>query len=261
MRNSKGSTAGQWIWGEHSLEACFQTCPERVLEVVVSDAAEMALRKRLQNLAQDAGLSIKTQKKLPSFLEEKRTQGCAARLKNFPLLSFEDHEKELTAAWREARGQWVVLDALQDPRNFGAVLRSAAAFGVRGVFVGRKDQSPLTGVVAQASAGQMFRVPIYQVASLRKIAERAREAGVEILALESSGEDVGRVFGGRSAEKSASMRAWMWLLGSEGSGLQPGLEKLATRPVAIPMQSEVESLNASVAAGLAFFMGYLSLRD
>jgi len=164
-------------------------------------------------------------------------------------VDFRDFEEEFQAGLAEGRGQWAILDSLQDPRNYGAVLRSAAAFGVKAVIVGRKDQSPLTGVVAQASAGQSFRVKSVSANNLGQIVKIARDAGAHVLALDGSGKSLRDWFAAKP------QGAIVWVLGSEGEGVRSKLLENATQVLRLPMAAGVESLNASVAASLAFYEG------
>ncbi|MBS1983343.1 MAG: RNA methyltransferase [Bdellovibrionales bacterium] len=239
----------EWIWGLHSVEGALKHCPELVAEIVCDDTLADAHERQLAPLLKQSGLKIQRQKKLPASLSEKRTQGLAAMLKHFPITLFKDFEDEFVAGLREP-GQWAVLDSLQDPRNYGAVLRSAAAFGVRAVITGQRDQSPLTGVVAQASAGTVFHVRIVQAQNLSRVLERAKLEGAHIFALDADGKALPEKI------KATQGHARVWVLGSEGEGVRPGLKAQVTETIRIPMEAGVESLNASVAASLAFFSAY-----
>lgn len=246
--------SGEWIWGLHSVEACLENYPELILELLHDSEMEAGPREKLRSIAKDLGVALKEQKKLPGTLADKRTQGIVARIKSFPLEDYKDFEDDFVAGLEEGGKQYAVLDSLQDPRNYGAIVRSAAAFGISAVIVGRRDQCPPTGIVAQASAGNFFRVRNVAATNLSRVLERARDVAgdVQVLALDAKGKDL------RQLASQRAGRSWVWVLGSEGSGLRPGLLSQVTEVVAIPMEPKVESLNASVAGSLAFFTGYSS---
>lgn len=230
-----------WIWGLHSVEAALEQCPELCAELILEPfkgRPDLAHQK-ISQLAKDAGLRVSLASP-PRSLSEHRTQGVACRIRNFPSFSLSDLEPS------DMTGVWALLDRVQDPRNFGAILRSAAAFGLRGVFIGDKEQSPLTGVVAQSSAGNLFRVPIFECGNLNKAVELFTESHAQILGLHMEGTSMDKL-------SLDSTRPVLWILGSEGTGLREGLVKRCTLMAKIPMAPSVESLNVSAAASIAFY--------
>jgi 23S rRNA (guanosine2251-2'-O)-methyltransferase len=242
-----------WAWGLHSFEAALECHPEIFLEIQVEEEAAADVRARVESLAKAQGLRLKTVRRLPGFLAEKRTQGVAFKIQNFPQERYADFEEEFLAALREPAAhsrQWAVLDSLQDPRNYGAILRSAAAFGIEAVITGTRDQCPLTGVVAQASAGNAFRLRNVEAPNLSRVLERVQTEAGNIWALEAGGRGLPQLLG------SGEPRPIVWIVGSEGEGIRSGLLKYVTEKVSIPMEPGVESLNASVAASLAFYGVY-----
>ena len=251
MKNE--TPADLWIWGFHAVSAALECHPEIVLEVQLeADSLASAEAKALLELLKQTGLKPKSVPRLPKFLADKRTQAVAAKLKSF-------HESHLAAYWAELEKlclsgtprQWILLDSLQDPRNFGALMRSAAAFGVAAVFIKDRHQCPPTGVVAQASAGNLFRVPLVECASFNKVIDLFHEHGAVILGLEAGAAPM------REALKPLGQgtRHLVWVLGGEAKGIRPGLRERCTGLGQIPMVAGVESLNASTAAGIALFCG------
>lgn len=239
-----------WIWGHHSVEGALDACPELVLEVLCERGGLQALPKKLQSLIRESGVPARELGSLPKVNPEGRTQGVVAKLKRFPIVfwnRFEDDFRERLKGPKPT--QWAILDRIQDPRNYGAVLRSAAAFGVQGVFVTNREQSPLTGVVAAASAGNLFRVPVVEVPNLKHAIDAAVAEFAEILGLDMAATSL------EDGLAKAKDRSVVWVLGSEGSGLRPGLAEACTQIVSIPMLPGVESLNASAAATVAFYVG------
>lgn len=239
-----------WIWGHHSIEAALQACPELVLEVQYEPKAEKDFRAKIAPHVQ--GQAIKKVPHLPRSLNDKRHQGMVALLKKFPLQDFRDAAPQIAQALAMAKGgQLVFLDGVQDPRNYGAILRSAGAFGAMAVFTGTRDQCPLTGVVAQASAGNLFRTRNVQVRQPRELWDWVEEQGYLICALDGSGQDMEKFFK-QQAQRSPEQPI-LWLVGAEGEGLNSRLLERAGQVLRIPMQAGVESLNVAVAASIAFY--------
>ncbi len=241
------SVEGEWIWGLHSVELCLEFHPELILQIFCSP---QSLAPSVRERAGSIGLKVQESTRPPVPVQDKRHQGVWAELKHFPKLWWKNFDASVSVE----RGQWVFLDRIQDPRNFGAILRSCAAFGVQAVFVRDRHQAPLTGTVAQSSAGQMFRVPIVEVQSMEAFWKWVENWFVTPLALELGAAPPSEVL-----PKLGSGRI-LWLLGSEGSGLSEGLRSHAQIGVSLPMAAGVESLNASVAASLALYEGATRLR-
>ena len=235
-----------WIWGWHSVLACAEEFPELILEIQAEQDSRAELEKKFSKL----NLKVKWVTTLPKLLADKRTQGVAALLKMFPFRFFQDFQDEFLEKLSKGGTQWALLDRIEDPRNFGAILRSAAAFGVSGVFVGQRNQAALSGVVAQASAGNLFRVPVIICNNLNRVFEVTKnlETPPNFAALDVDGLDLSQVIAKTGASESR-----VWVLGSEGRGLRDGLFDRCHERIKIPMCEGVESLNVSVAGAIAFY--------
>lgn len=241
------SSLENWIWGDHSVKACFECAPDQLLEIFIEKSAHGRLWKFFESLE---GLNASIVEKLPRFLSERRTQGVAAKIKHFPVQPVEKFY-EITS---DELQQVVVLDRIQDPQNFGAILRSAAALGAKNVFIGSREQCPVNGTVAQVSAGNLFRLNIYICHNIAKTCENLSNKGFQLLALESGGIPI------EEAAKTLSESSVAWILGAEEDGIQSAILKLAHQKVGIPMIKGVESLNVSNSAAIALYEGLRSLK-
>ena len=246
MKNTVAGKDSAWVWGVHSLEAILESQPEIILELYLEKDSPAA--ERLGEQIDALGLKI-SGASIPKLLDDKRTQGVAARLRYFPTILWKSFLPTLSEALDAGASQWVLLDEIQDPRNFGAIVRSAAAFGVKGIFVASKNQAPVTGVVAQASAGTVFKIPIIVASNLRQVMEYFVEAKVPTCGLQMDGQSVDSFF---ELKKPQHL---LWVLGSEGEGLSPKVSELCTVSLGIPMDNGVESLNVSAAASVVFYLG------
>lgn len=246
-KKEKAAVLEDWIWGEHSIETLAETNPENLLEIFVENTAAEKIGRLMQKLA---GLKVSRVERLPKFLSEKRTQGIAAKIRTFPVL----HENEFFDGEIPESLQVVVLDRIQDPQNFGAILRSAAALGAKTVFIGRREQSPVNGTVALVSAGNLFRVNIYTASNLSRTCERLKNLGFAVYGLEMKGTQIGDALAQSTATKIA------WVLGAEEDGIQSSVRKSLTESIGIPMAPGVESLNVSNSAAIALYEGFKKLK-
>lgn len=237
----------EWIWGRHSVEAALEVCPEWVLELLVEIESE-SQHQDLINVCKDQGISHLRASKLPSSLKERRTQGIAAKIRRFPFHYFNHYRESLESMVAE-NAVIAVLDRVQDPQNYGAILRSAAGLGVKAVLVGQKHQCPLTGAVAQASAGASFRLPIVLCPSLGSAVAALKEKGAMVYSLDMNGDDIGSL----DLRRSQRSKTIVWLLGSEGQGVREDLQSKADKVCRIPIGAGLESLNVSATAAIAFF--------
>lgn len=139
----------------------------------------------------------------------------------------------------------LVLDRIENPRNFGALMRTAVAAGVSGVIISARRMAPLSAVMIKASAGTATRAPIARSEDLASALEQLKERGYWVL--------------GAAAEADATAWDVDWkrpialVIGSETEGLEHRIAQACDTLVSIPMPGDVESLNVSVAAGILLF--------
>jgi 23S rRNA (guanosine2251-2'-O)-methyltransferase len=138
----------------------------------------------------------------------------------------------------------VALDGVTDPRNLGAVIRSAAAFGAHGVIVPERRAAGVTAVAWRTSAGTAARVPVAQVTNLVRALKDAKQAGLFVVGLDADGDVT-------LDDLEAAVDPLVVVLGAEGRGLSRLVSETCDLTVSIPMSGDAESLNASVAAGVA----------
>jgi 23S rRNA (guanosine2251-2'-O)-methyltransferase len=139
----------------------------------------------------------------------------------------------------------VALDRVQDPQNFGAVVRSAVATGDAAVVWGEHASAPLTPATFRASAGAIEHAALCRVAALKDALQSAQESGAQVIGLASQGEKLLSELDLRGPT--------VIVLGSEGSGLQPAVRRCCTQLAAVVRPRILDSLNASVAAAIALY--------
>lgn len=169
------------------------------------------------------------------------SQGIVLAIKPFQYTSYEEilhHAKQ--------PGLLVACDGVTDPRNLGAIVRSAGAFGVDGVIIAERRAASMTASAWKSSAGAAARVKIGQVTNLNKAIEAAKESGYFIVGLDGEGDVT-------VSEMKIATEPIMIIVGSEGKGLSRLVRENCDLIASIPMRATTESLNASVATSIALF--------
>jgi 23S rRNA (guanosine2251-2'-O)-methyltransferase len=240
------STEAEWVAGRNSVvEALRAGIP--VTGVYVAEGAERdgRLREAFQ-LAADAGVSLL---EVPRGELDRMTggavhQGLAARI---PSYDYAHPDDLLDAA--KARGEKpliVALDSVTDPRNLGAVIRSAAGFGAHGVLVPERRAAGMTAAAWKSSAGAAARIPVAQAVNLVRQLKAYQDAGCMVVGLAADG-DVSL------PDLDLADGPLVVVVGSEGKGLSRLVAETCDQLVSIPMASSMESLNAGVAASIALY--------
>jgi len=160
-----------------------------------------------------------------------------------PPFAYEIFDDLVAAALEQSAPLLVALDGVTDPRNLGAVIRSAAAFGAHGVFLPERRSAGITATAWRTSAGAAARVPVSQVTNLTRALKACQKAGFVVIGLDADGET-------DLYDLEAAVGPLVVVVGSEGRGMSRLVGETCDMRVSIPMVSTVESLNASVAAAV-----------
>jgi 23S rRNA (guanosine2251-2'-O)-methyltransferase len=232
------------IFGVNPVLEQLRSSPEQVFEVMVvagregmrlNSIVEEARRRRLPLHQVDAH-------KLDLLTGGGLHQGVAASVAPFSYLSFADLLPALKSATRE---RVLILDGLTDPRNFGALLRCAEGAGVHHVIIPKDRSVGVTPVVVKTSAGAAGYLKIYRVSNLSRTVQDLKEAGLWIAGLAAGAPE--SIYDRNYPEKMAIV------LGSEGRGLRPLIQRGCDFLVSIPMLGRVDSLNVAVAGGIFLY--------
>ena len=172
-------------------------------------------------------------------------QGIAAKLNAYEYadpMSFLNDAKEL-----DQPALIVMLDGITDPRNLGAIIRSASGFGAHGVVIPERRAAHITAAAWKTSAGAAARVPVARVTNLTRQLKAYQDAGLMVVGLAADGT----VELPRSEMVDGPV---VVVIGSEGKGLSRLVGETCDELVSIPMSTGLESLNAGVAAGIALYV-------
>ncbi len=141
----------------------------------------------------------------------------------------------------------VALDGITDPRNLGAIVRSAAAFGAHGVVVPERRAAGMTAAAWKTSAGAAARVPVARATNLNRALKAYADAGCMVIGLAAGGDSVDDI------DPDIAAGPVVVVVGSEGEGMGRLVAQTCDLTVGIPMTSDTESLNAGVAAGVTLY--------
>lgn len=157
-------------------------------------------------------------------------------------------EKSLRNLAGPLHGRYVLLDALQDPGNVGTILRTAAAAGVRGVFLTEGCADPYAEKAVRSSMGSILRVPVYENLSLNDVKWLHEKMGLSLIGTALAGASPYR-----EMEEAGDA---VFVFGNEGNGVREEILSLCSWKLFIPMANAVESLNVSASAAVILFHFY-----
>jgi 23S rRNA (guanosine2251-2'-O)-methyltransferase len=232
-----------WIVGINPVEGALANDPSRVRELLVEQGAHNPRVTELVNEAKRLGVRVHARPRamLDKVSGHARHQGIAA---NYEVPAAKS-EHDLAGLLDADDTLFLVLDGVTDPHNLGACLRSAAAAGATAVIVPKDRAVGITPVVRRASAGAVDRVPLIEVTNLARTLREMKDAGVWLTGLAGEGQttlyDVD--LRGRTA----------FVMGGEGEGMRRLTREACDHLARIPMPGTMESLNVSVATGIALF--------
>lgn len=178
-----------------------------------------------------------------SRFSEKNHQGAVARIGAIKTVEMEPLIEGIMQ--NNKNPLFLLLDGITDVRNFGAILRSAAASGIDAVFIPSSGSAPLNGDTIKTSAGGAFKVPISKVNHLKDVLFYLKAQEVSILALT---EKASQTIYLQDLKGPTAL-----IFGSEDIGISSGVLKLADIKAKIPIVNEIDSLNVSVACGIIFY--------
>jgi 23S rRNA (guanosine2251-2'-O)-methyltransferase len=267
-----GSHQRCWLWGRHLVTETLRAGRWPLFELRLSDRLPADELYQARALADQCGVPplVQPHGELTRLSRSSEHQGYLAKMPAFP---YDDVDALLAgppgsgrssppsaastdasapdAAARRSRtlprGEplYLMLDGIQDPYNFGAVLRSADGLGVDAVFVGTAGQSEVTSLVARASAGAINHVPLARTSDLPSLVDRLSAAGISTVAASHAADT--DVF---ACNLSGPV---LIIIGNEGSGVRPEILARCDQQIRIPQFGQVSSLNAAVSAGIILY--------
>ena len=231
------------VYGRHACLEALRVRPDVIKKAYLIEGAKDAELEAAVLKAKLSPLSF-TERKLPRGVPPGAVhQGIVLVMDSSKLLrDYDEFMKSLVVTNDTAL---VVFGEVQDPHNVGAVIRSAAAFGVAGVIIPEHRQAPVTGTVIKVSAGMAFRVPLISVGNVNQTLRDLKERGFWAYGLEGEAK--------QSIHTETFEKPSIFILGNEATGIREKTLDLCDIPLRIPMHPDAESLNASASAAVALY--------
>jgi 23S rRNA (guanosine2251-2'-O)-methyltransferase len=245
-RKRAGTSDAEWVAGRNSVvEALRAGIPVTGLYVAEGTDRDGRVREAFKYAA-DRGLSLLevTRNELDKMTSGAVHQGLAARI---PAYEYAHPDDLLARAAEQGEPALIVaLDSVTDPRNLGAVVRSAAGFGAHGVLIPERRAAGMTAAAWKTSAGAAARIPVAQAVNLVRQLKAYQEAGCMVVGLAADGDVA-------LPDLDLADGPLVVVVGSEGAGLSRLVAETCDQLVSIPMANQVESLNAGVAASVTLY--------
>ena len=237
----RGSGGGLWLYGLHPVEAALRNPQRRLRRLLLTEEAEATLTQRLgtRNGTPWPLAVERTDRARLDALVGRDAVHQGAALQADPLAS-----PTLEAALQRP-GPVLVLDQVSDPRNVGAILRSASAFGAAAVVVQDRNAPEETGALAKAASGALETMPLLRAVNLSRTLVALKAAGLWVVGLDAGG---GVLVGDAFRERRVAL-----VLGAEGEGLRRLTRETCDEIAGLHMPGGMESLNVSNAAAVALY--------
>jgi 23S rRNA (guanosine2251-2'-O)-methyltransferase len=227
------------IWGIHPILEILHNGPEQVGEISIQQPGSAKKLQAIISLAEKHRIKISSVAKITIPGETNPNhQGVLARIKAHQTV-------DLTELLREPPALLVALDSISDPHNLGAIIRSAAAAGAAGILIPKDRAAQITGTVVKVAAGALAHIKICRVTNLSDSLRTLKDSGYWIFGAAGEGQ--------QTIYETDFSGPTCLVIGSEGKGIRKLVRKQCDFLVKIPMGRKINSLNASVAAGIILF--------
>ena len=235
-----------FIYGLHAVTAALDRAPERVLELWIAQSRDAHARmSELKAQAERAGVHVHAAAAdaLAKLVGDVVHQGAVAAMR--PSKGWDEHDLIGSLDQLPGEALLLVLDGITDPHNLGACLRTAEAAGAHAVVIPKDRAATLDSVARKVAAGAAEFLPVASVTNLARTLDLLKERGVWIVGTDGEAE--------KSLYSVDFKRPVALVLGAEGSGMRRLTRDKCDFLVRIPMAGHMQSLNVSVAAGIALF--------
>jgi 23S rRNA (guanosine2251-2'-O)-methyltransferase len=238
-QTGKSGSGSEWIYGLNPVFEAIRAGRD-IKRILISSGRQSKLPELIRK-ADERNVPIKIAE--PDFFDRtfnKGHQGVAAEVSERGYLSLEElfdipqRKNEVPL--------FAVLDCVEDPRNFGAILRVADAAGIHGIIIQSHRSASLSPEVSKASSGAVEYIPVTMVTNIKHALREMKEMGITIIGTDSSAKDL--------LWDIDLRRPIALVIGSEGKGLRKTVVPLCDVLVKIPMSGKINSLNVSVASGI-----------
>jgi len=231
------------IYGKNPIKEALEA-GQPLNKIYIGRGKRTTFERKIIQLARQQGIPVREmdRRKLTELSGSEAHQGIVAILSE---VSYSDLDTIFHRSKQKGEPVLIaLLDEIQDPRNLGAIIRSAEAFGFHGIIIPQNRSVTLTEVVAKTSAGAVAYLPVVRVNNLARTMDNLKEKGVWIAGTDQTAD--------KSLYETDLNMALGIVIGSEGKGMRRLVREKCDFLIKIPMTGRVNSLNASVAAAICF---------
>ena len=226
----------EWIYGIMPVVEALRARRREIFEIWMTGGFVNPRLGYIRSLAGCIPVHETTATELQRRAKGGRHQGVLARVAPLPLTDLDVLERE---------GLLLLLDGIQDPRNLGAIIRTSVAFGVAGIIFEKRRAASLSPVVAKAACGGLEHARLCRVSNLPMVIKRLKKCGHWVI---GTREDGGVPLWEAEFPESVSL-----VVGAEGSGVRPIVDKSCDLWVSVPTSQAMRTLNASAAAAVVLY--------
>lgn len=227
------------IWGIHPILEILHNAPKQIGNIYIQESDSSKKLQEIISLAEKNRIKINRIAKLTIQGETNPNhQGVLAEIK-------EDYSVDFNSLLKNQPPLLVALDSISDPHNLGAIIRSAAAAGAVGILIPKDRAAQITGTVVKVAAGALAHIKICKVTNLSDSLRSLKKSGYWIFGAAGEGQ--------QTIYEADFSGPTCLVIGSEGKGIRQLVRKQCDFLVKIPMNGQINSLNASVAAGIILF--------
>ena len=253
-RATRAETGLFLLEGPQSVAEALSFRPELVVELYATPTA-LERYPAIAAAAVDAGVDVEfvTEQVLDAMADTVTPQGIIAVCDQFPMSA---KDILLRASKAQKPGLVAILEEVRDPGNAGTIIRAADAAGADGVIFSGRSVDLYNPKVVRASTGSIFHLPVAVGAELSTVLERARSAGLQIIAADIKGEDL------LAARQNGVLeRPTAWLFGNEARGLSDEQLAAADHVITVPIYGRAESMNLATAASVCLYESAFAQRS
>jgi 23S rRNA (guanosine2251-2'-O)-methyltransferase len=234
-----------YIFGKHPVEDTLTRTPTKINKIFIRNNSKTGFIRNIERLSSENRIPVihVPGRKLKDLVGNVNDQGIVAQIS--PVAYFDLEDWLITHFKIDEKPVVLLLDEIEDPHNVGAILRTAAASGIDAVIVPKHRQAPVNATVYKTSAGTAGLVPIIRVTNLNQTIMRLKEEGFWICGLD---QNAPKSYWEQDYDMPTAV-----IIGSEGKGIREKTLSHCDFIINIPMDNDVESLNASVSAALVCY--------
>jgi len=235
----------QIIYGIHPVKEALKSSDIQIQKILIGTQKPNPPLQSILDLAnkRKVPVTLTTQEALEQIARSDLHQNVVGFIKEIPYVSL----NEMLSRWKQKRTKalLLILDGIQDPQNFGSLIRTALGCGVHGIIIPKDRAVGITPVVVKASAGAIAHLPIAKVVNISVTIEDLKKEGIWVYGAAGEAKDPIYEF-----DLNIDLAI---VIGAEGKGIRPLVKKKCDRLFSIPMKGPISSFNTSVSGGMVLY--------